>query len=92
VRSEGNAGEIKPKVKEENADAKPNIQKEQKGKSKNKKDGAKLQNVRSQTEGPKGNLHSEVLVLNVPLHWIRQKHIFDTLSYSTHFHVCSMLT
>jgi hypothetical protein len=64
ARSEANASSFKPKVKEESADAKPSLQKEErKGKSKNQKDGSKLQNVRSQTECPKGNPHSEVLVL-----------------------------
>ncbi|GJN31797.1 hypothetical protein PR202_gb20241 [Eleusine coracana subsp. coracana] len=62
ARSEDNASAIKPKAKEESRDAKPSVQKDkQKEKSKNQKGYGKLQNVRSQTEVPKGNLHSEVL-------------------------------
>ncbi|GJN13150.1 hypothetical protein PR202_ga31488 [Eleusine coracana subsp. coracana] len=62
ARSEGNASAIKSKAKEESRDAKPSVQKDkQKEKSKNQKGDGKLQNIRSQTEVPKGNLHSEVL-------------------------------
>ncbi|XP_062215324.1 nucleolar complex-associated protein 3 [Phragmites australis] len=62
TRSEGNASIVKSKTKEEDADGKQRIQKDEwKGKSKNKKGDSKLQNVQSQIEVPKGKLHSEVL-------------------------------
>ncbi|TVU46545.1 hypothetical protein EJB05_06086 [Eragrostis curvula] len=62
ARREGNVSGIKSKGKEESADAKPSVQKdERKGKHKNQKGDSKLQNVQSQTEVPKGKLHSEVL-------------------------------
>jgi len=64
ARSEENIGSIKSKAQENGADAKQGIQKdEQTGKSKNKKGGDKVKNTQSQTEVPKGKLHSDVLVL-----------------------------
>ena len=64
ARSEENVGSMKSKAQENGADAKQGIQKdEQTGKSKKKKGGDKVKNTQSQTEVPKGKLHSDVLVL-----------------------------
>ena len=65
ARSEDNTGGVKSKAQENGADAKQSIKKDEpKGKSKNKKgDDNKVKNIQSQTEVPKGQLHSNVLVL-----------------------------
>jgi nucleolar complex protein 3 len=65
ARSEDNSGSVKTKAQENGANAKTNTKKdESKGKSKNKKgDDNKVKNIQSQTEVPKGQLHSNVLVL-----------------------------
>jgi len=65
ARSEDNTGSVKTKAQENGADAKKIIKKDEpKGKSKNKKgDDNKVKNIQSQTEVPKGQLHSNVLVL-----------------------------
>lgn len=54
---------MKSKAQENGADAKQSIKKEPTGKSKNKKGDDKVKNTQSQTEVPKGKLHSDVLVL-----------------------------
>ncbi|NP_001183025.1 uncharacterized protein LOC100501347 [Zea mays] len=63
ARSEDNSGSVKTKAQENGANAKTNTKKdESKGKSKNKKgDDNKVKNIQSQTEVPKGQLHSNVL-------------------------------
>lgn len=84
TRSEGNASIVKSKTKEEDADGKQRIQKDEwKGKSKNKKGDSKLQNVQSQIEVPKGKLHSEVLVHSPFLHLTKAHFLNELSSYST---------
>lgn len=64
ARHEENTGSLKPKAQENGADAKQSIEKDElKGKSKSKKGDDKVKNTQSQTEAPKGKLHSDVLVL-----------------------------
>ncbi|WVZ57288.1 hypothetical protein U9M48_007693 [Paspalum notatum var. saurae] len=62
ARSEDNSSSVNSKSQEEGADAKHSVKKDEpKGKSKIKKGDDKVKNTQSQTEIPKGKLHSDVL-------------------------------